>query len=109
MSLYCEWCHQGNEYLAPELKSKPIGSQPCSCPKCHRGITLVSINRAMEVVQKSRQTIYVWMDDDRIRYIRDARGRRLICLSSLFLPPADEDDQDREKHGTLMFNRHIEM
>lgn len=95
MSEYCDWCHQAYGSFTLELKSKPIGSQPCNCPECHREITLVNVNRAMEIVQKSRKTIYVWMRDGQISFVRDARGRRLICMSSLFLPPDDEDDMER--------------
>ena len=86
MENYCEWCHQADGISYPSLADPQPSSRAVFCAFCARAIMLISIRHACEVVQKSRKTIYQWIETGRAKYIRLADGRRLICYSSLFLP-----------------------
>jgi hypothetical protein len=86
MKNYCDHCHQADDYAHLELPKNLIPRQTFLCPSCRRAVFLVNISNAMAIAQKSRQTIYEWMRSDRISYVEEAGGRRMIIYSSLFFP-----------------------
>lgn len=49
-------------------------------------MNVVSIDKACELAGVSRRTIYNWIRDDRIKWIRTAGGQRRILIDSLFKP-----------------------
>lgn len=51
-----------------------------------RGRPTVSIQQACELVEVTRRTIYNWLRDGRIEYVRTAGGSVRIIRESLFRP-----------------------
>jgi excisionase family DNA binding protein len=52
----------------------------------------VSIPRACELVGVSRRTIYNWIADGKIQYVRTAGGSVRIFADTLFRDPQGTDD-----------------
>jgi len=52
----------------------------------------VSIPRACELVGVSRRTIYNWIADGKIQYVRTAGGSVRIFADTLFRDPQGNDD-----------------
>ena len=96
MSDHCPQCHQSDNQATFELPKGTIARHPFLCSSCHRKIVVVSVTLAAKIVGKSRQTIYNWMREGRISYIRDAAGHPLIIYSSLFLHTDNDNEQDRD-------------
>jgi helix-turn-helix protein len=94
VSDHCPQCHQSDDQATFELPKEKISRQPFICPSCHRKIVVVNVSLAAKIVGKSRQTIYNWIRQGRISYIRDAAGHPLIIYSSLFLRPVNDNEQD---------------
>jgi hypothetical protein len=91
MKSHCAWCHQADDFVPPGLVPTLIPRHYATCPIYHRQVTLIDVPSACAVVKKSRKTIYQWIKTGRIKTVRLADGRCLICYSSLFLPPDEED------------------
>jgi len=53
--------------------------------------TTVSISRACELVGVSRRTIYNWIADGKIQYVRTAGGSVRIFADTLWRKPEDSD------------------
>jgi excisionase family DNA binding protein len=53
--------------------------------------TTVSIARACELVGVSRRTIYNWIADGKIQYVRTAGGSVRIFADTLWRKPEDTD------------------
>jgi excisionase family DNA binding protein len=53
--------------------------------------TTVSISRACELVGVSRRTIYNWIADGKIQYVRTAGGSVRIFADTLWRKPEDAD------------------
>lgn len=90
MESYCRWCHQANDPLSEQHRNPP---KAMTCPQCQHEITLITIRKACELVGVSKTTIYTWIDRGLVSTVRTASGRLLICLSSLFLP-SDQGNND---------------
>ena len=84
---YCLWCHQTSN-LTSDWEIQPAGLPKPSgmCPRCQRGINLVTINSACASVGVTRKTMYHWIEKGIVRTIRTSAGRQLICFSTLFVP-----------------------
>ena len=82
----CWFCHQCKGALFPQLPESIGAKRPFKCPKCSRDIILINLATARDCVQRSRRTIYDWIETGRISTLRVAGGSRLIVYSSLFLP-----------------------
>ena len=89
MKDYCTWCHQADGISYPALASTFASSRSILCALCSRAIVLIDVRHACEIVGKSRKTIYQWIHTERVKTVRVAGGRQLICYSSLFLPPVE--------------------
>lgn len=103
MKNYCSWCHQADEPLSlPSQPSTQDITKSPTCPQCHRAITLITIRRACEIVNKSKRTMYQWMGNGLVSTLRTSSGTSLVCLSSLFSPSDEEAHQHlRERRGAL--------
>jgi hypothetical protein len=96
MKNFCNWCHQGDAGLASQEKPVVQASAKAPiCPQCRRGITLVTIPKACEIVSVSRKTMYQWIDKGLVSTMRSASGRLLICLTSLFGPSNEAINESR--------------
>ena len=95
METYCEWCHQGDHSVPlPAVPSLQNALKSPRCPKCQRGIALISITTASQVVNVSRKTIYLWIEKGLVSTVRIAGGRQLVCFSSLFSKSDRKDSAD---------------
>jgi|SRR5436190_9036989 len=94
METYCEWCHQGDHSVIPAVPSLQNALKFPRCPKCQRGIALISITTASQVVNVSRKTIYLWIEKGLVSTVRIAGGRQLVCFSSLFSKSDRKDSVD---------------
>jgi hypothetical protein len=89
MQNYCEWRHQADDLPIPQLEL-PGGKRrepELRCPQCQRPILLVDVTTACRAIQKSRNTIYRWIEKEWIRTVPLADGWRLIVYSLLFDKP----------------------
>ena len=98
MTNYCPWCHQADEpcSLPGQPTVQGIAKSP-TCPRCHRAITLITIRRACEMVNKSKRTMYQWINNGLVSKVRSASGAPLVCFSSLFAPSDEEADEHSEE------------
>jgi hypothetical protein len=96
MANYCDWCRQGDGILYPGLWSSQYSRRSATCPQCSREIQLIDISSAARLVCKSRQTIYQWIQRRWTRTLRTAQGRKMICYTTLFLPPRDPESETWE-------------
>jgi hypothetical protein len=89
MQNYCEWCHQADDLPIPqlELSGGKCREPDLRCPQCNRPILLIDVTTACRAIQKSRNTIYSWIEKEWIRTVPLADGWRLIVYSSLFDKP----------------------
>lgn len=93
MKDHCNWCHQSEAPIFLADHSGPLDmGKSFRCPQCDRGITLVTIRRACELVNVSKKTMYHWIHKGRVSTQKIASGRRLICLSSLLIPSGKDSD-----------------
>jgi hypothetical protein len=93
---YCLWCHQAAD-PARDSGIQPVGLPKPSgrCPRCQRGINLVTINTACASVGVTRKTMYHWIEKGIVKTIRISAGRQLICFSTLFAPNEDDHNGSR--------------
>lgn len=49
----------------------------------------VTITQAMKIAQVCRRTIYNWMRDGKVQFVRTAGGSRRIIEASLWKRPSD--------------------
>jgi predicted DNA-binding transcriptional regulator AlpA len=61
------------------------------CDDCRKETRWITVQRAMEIVQRSRQSIYRWIEEERVhvRVLPSGRGKR-VCENSLLQKPTDE-------------------
>ena len=52
----------------------------------------IDMEKAAAIAQKHPKTIREWIRKGRVKFLRLADGRYLICYTSLFRPPLLEDE-----------------
>lgn len=57
----------------------------------------VSVMDAAEMIGVSRRTLYNWMDEKKIEYVRTAGGSRRIYVDSLLHDETEEEKAKRSK------------
>ena len=93
---YCQFCHKYEDANYPQLAESLRPHRSMKCPECGRDIVLVDFATACDCVQRSRSTIYSWIETGRISTVHVAGGPKLIIHSSLFLPN-DAPTRDRDR------------
>lgn len=90
---YCLSCQQSDDHQYPPLADSHLSDAlPRLCDKCHRPILFIDVKQAAALVRKHPKTIHEWIRKGRVKFLRLADGRHLICYTSLFRPPLSEDD-----------------
>jgi len=91
---YCRSCQQADGLEYPPLAdSKPDDTQSMLCEECRRPILFINVERAATITRKHPKTIREWIRRGRVKTVRLADNRYLICYTSLFRPPLPENDQ----------------
>jgi len=90
---YCLSCHQADDFRYPPLADSQLpNALVMLCEKCRRPIMFIDVEKAAAITQKHPKTIREWIRQGRVKSLRLADGRYLICYSSLFRPPLQEDE-----------------
>jgi len=89
---YCLSCQQADDFQYPSLADSQLSDVVImSCEECRRPITFIDVETSAAIAQKHPKTIREWIRRGRVKFLRLADGRYLICYTSLFRPPLSED------------------
>ncbi|MGH9765888.1 MAG: hypothetical protein ACREAB_00520 [Blastocatellia bacterium] len=89
---YCPSCQQADDHQYPPLADSLLhDALPRLCDECHRPIRFISVKQAAALAQKHPKTMREWIRKRRVKFLRLADRRYLICYTSLFRPPHSPD------------------